>query len=154
MKRILLLYVACFWEVSPAWATGGFACEAKDKNLDFAVSATTGRGMGSPIVGSEAKAELMLKGTPKELQKLDLSQALVHHWLDYPDLKLHYYSETTGAAPFASAELIIRTKGVEGDEIVYEGDYQLRVYLAEPPAGVADENGNITATGKVTCTGE
>jgi hypothetical protein len=137
-----------------AQATGGFDCSIDDPSLVFTVAGTTGRGMGSPIIGIESEAEVKLTGTPAALTKLDLSKALVHHWLEHPDLNLHFYAETTGGQPFASAELLIKTRAIEGDDIAYEGDYVLKVYQAEPPAGVVTEDGIITATGKATCGGE
>ncbi len=71
----------------------------------------------------------------------------MHHWLAYPDLRLHYYAETQGDLPFASMELIIQTTAVDGDAPAYEGEYWLAVFVG------ADGSG-IEAGGSVTCQGE
>ncbi len=129
-----------------AGATGGFDCQVDDENLSLFVSGTISHGLGGMILGYEAIAELKAKAVPEALRKPDLSAGLVHHWLDYPDLWLHFYAETTGDAPYSSLDLILKTEATM-DELTYEGEYRLSVFDG-------DTGEVILLTGKATCGGE
>jgi hypothetical protein len=147
MKRILFsLALLGLAGVEPAFATGGFACEADDKNLIFSAQSPLGRGMGSPIINLQATSEIKLAGTPADLAKLDLSKHLVHSWMAGPDLRLHFYREREGNEPHAYVELIIMTK-VVGDEGATEGTFQLTVFSSQ-------DSTTLEASGKVTCSVE
>lgn len=129
-----------------ASATGGFDCTIEDENMSFFVSGSISHGMGGAILGYEATAEIKAEVVPEALRKPDLSAGLVHHWLDYPELRLHFYAETTGDAEFSSLDLILKTEMTD-EELTYAGDYRLSVF-----DGVTGEVFELT--GKVTCGGE
>lgn len=131
---------------SVANATGGFGCMIADQNLTFSVSGEMSHGMGGAILGYRAVAEITARIVPEALRKPDLTAGLVHHWLDHPELRLHFYAETTGDATFASFDLILKTDATE-DELAYAGDYLLSVF-----DGVTGEVTKLT--GKVTCDAE
>lgn len=146
MRQLVLATGLLIATASGASATGGFDCMIDDANLSFSVSGTISHGMGGAILGYHAKAELSAEVVPEALRKPDLSGGLVHHWLDHPDLRLHFYAETTGDDPYASFDLILKTEATE-DELTYAGDYLLSVFDGE--------TGEVfTLTGKVTCGGE
>jgi hypothetical protein len=131
---------------SVAKATGGFDCQIDDENLNFFVSGSISHGLGGRILGYQAEAEIKAESVPEALRKPDMSDSLVHHWLDYPDLWLQFYAETTGDTPFASFDLIIKAEATE-DELTYEGEYLLSVFDGD--TGEVSE-----LTGTVTCGGE
>ena len=146
MRQLVLATGLLIATASAASATGGFDCMIDDANLSFSVSGTISHGMGGAILGYHAKAELLAEVVPEALRKPELSDGLVHHWLDHPDLWLHFYAETTGDDPYASFDLILKTEATE-DELTYAGDYLLSVFDGE--------TGEVfTLTGKVTCGGE
>lgn len=154
MNRIFAAGAALVIMSLPAAATGGFSCTIDDANLRLEAGAATGRGMGAPIIELTAKADIKLEGTPADFATLDLDKALVHHWLAYPDLRLHFYHERTGTQPHASVEIIIQTTSAASDEVSYEGQYSLEIFQAAPPAGMVTEDGMTKASGKVVCDGE
>lgn len=129
-----------------ASATGGFDCQIEDANLSFWVSGTISHGMGGAILGYQAEADLKADLVPEALRKPDLSAGLVHHWLDHPELRLHFYAETTGEDPYASFDLILKAEATE-EELVYAGGYVLSIFDG-------DTGEVFTLTGKVACTGE
>lgn len=146
MRQIFIATGFVLATASIAGATGGFDCQIEDANMSFWVSGSISRGMGGVILGYQAEAEITAPMMPEGLRKPDLSAALVHHWIDHPELWLHFYAETTGDAPFASFDLILKSQGTE-EELAYEGDYILHTFDGE--TGEVFE-----LTGKVACTGE
>lgn len=146
-NRCMLVVALCGVAAGPAAATGGFSCEVKDKAVEFEVAAGLSRGMGGAILEPSGKMTLKLKTVPEQLQSQDLSKALVHHWLADRTLKLDYYVETTGDAPFASAELIIDTKQT-GDDETTKGRYVVSVFSVDPKTS---ESKTQEIKGRVTC---
>jgi hypothetical protein len=134
---------------STSFATGGFGCEIDDQNLKLSASAGLGRGMGSPMLNFTGSADIVVKEISKSLRKLDLTNALSHHWIAGNELRLHFYAETAGDTPFGSAEIILMTAGA-GDDLDYAGSYRLDLFTSEPPHGDGDGK-SFTFEGKVTC---
>ena len=147
-KHVAVLFASFFW-MSPAFATGGFSCTIEDSNLQFEAESALGTGMGAPILNLKAHAKPKLKGTPNDLQELDLRTYLVHSWMDHPDFRLHFYMEREGETPHGTFELILTTKAID-DEGTYEGDYRLTIFYTELPADQV-EGAYLKATGKVKC---
>lgn len=150
MKHVLTAAVACFfWGLTPAWATGGFSCTIDDANLKFDAQSPLGRGMGSPIINLQASGVIKLKGTPADLVEADLSKHLVHSWMAYPDLRLHFYREREGDKPHAYVELLISAV-TNADEGTAEGTYEITVFTTD--SGAATEP--LSVKGTVSCTVE
>ncbi len=149
MKLIFTSLLLLLGLNSPALATGGFSCEIDDSNLQFEAESALGTGMGAPILNLQAHAILKIKGTPNDLQELDLRTHLAHSWIDHPDFRLHFYLEREGETPHGTYELVIVTKASD-DEGTYEGDYRLTIFYTEPPANQV-EGAYLKATGKVKC---
>jgi hypothetical protein len=149
ISKIWLVGACLAFLCDAAYATGGFGCEIDDENLKLVASAGLGRGMGSPMLNFTGEAEIRLKETPKSFVKVPLTPSLVHHWIEGNDLWLHFYAETTGDNPFASAEIVLRASGGDDAED-YAGSYRLSVFSNEPPL---DKEGGrtLSAEGKVTC---
>ena len=147
-KYIVVLFACSCW-ASPSFATGGFSCEIDDKNLQFETSSALGTGMGAPILNLKAHAKLKIRGTPNDLQDLDLRTNLVHSWINHPDFRVHFYLEREGETPHGTFELVLMTIASD-DEGTYDGDYRLTIFYTEPPANQV-EGAYLKATGKVKC---
>lgn len=145
----ILLICASLLLAPKAFATGGFSCAVDDENLTFDALSATGRGMGSPFINLKAVVKLKLKSTPNDFAELDLKNALVHSWMDHPELRLHFYLERQGKTPHGTFELIILTTAV-GDDVTYAGEYRMRMFYTEPPADPT-LGAYLKATGKITC---
>lgn len=115
---------------TPAGATGGLGCEARDTNLSFAVDTAVARGMGGPFFEFHATLDLMMDGVPDDLRKLTLDEALTHSWLDGKELKLQFYVERQDG-DYASIDFVVETTMVEEGE--YRGGYLLTVVTPETP---------------------
>jgi hypothetical protein len=139
--RPILLTLTLLLPTTSAMATGGFGCEIGDPSLTFVGGGTTGRGMGLPIINYSAEATVKVKGSPIGMEKIDLGNSLVHHWIAGEDLSLHFYWERGDTAD-ASLELIIETKAAD-DSASYDGDYKLIV------SGAAREP--VEVSGKASC---
>src|SRR5690349_16243149 len=82
------ILIACGGDF-PAHATGGFGCEAADKNVKFETHAGLQRGGAGSILNFEAHLEILLKNTPPDFRELKLKgDALSQHWLDGKEFKL------------------------------------------------------------------
>jgi hypothetical protein len=147
MLRKSILTIALFACCGEAWATGGFSCEVKDKSVEFEVSAATSRGMGGAILEPAGKLTLKMKSVPEDMRSLDLSKALVHHWVADRTLKLHYYAEREGDKPFASVELVIDTKDT-GDDETTKGRYVLSLFTTD---SATSNSKTEEIKGRVTC---
>ena len=108
-----------------------------------------GRGMGAPFFNLQAHAKTKMKGTPNDLQELNLKTNLVHSWMDGPDFRLDFYMEREGETPHGTFELIVVTNETD-EEGTYEGDYRLTIFYTEPPADQT-LGAYLNATGKVKC---
>lgn len=148
----LALLLGSLLASGPALATGGFQCSADDASISFQASSALGRGMGSPIINLEAKVQPKIAGTPGDLRDIDMSQKLVHSWMAGEDIRLHFYMEREGDKPHGGVELVVMAKAT-GDEISYEGTYDLTVFFTEPPADGIEAK-YLKATGKVACDAE
>lgn len=146
MHQLCLVTGLVLASATVAGATGGFDCTIEDENMSFYVSGSTSHGMGAAILGYEATAEIRAAVVPEALRMPDLAAGLVHHWLEYPELRLHFYAETSGDAEFSSLDLVLKTEATD-DELTYAGDYRLSVF-----DGATGEVFELT--GKVTCGGE
>ena len=146
-KRCMVVLSLCSVAAGPAAASGGFSCEVNDKSVAFEVAAGLSHGLGGAILEPSGKMTLKLTSIPDQLKSQDLSSALVHHWLADRTLKLDYYVETTGDAPFASAELIIDTKQT-GDDETTKGRYVVSVFSVDPKTS---ESKTQEIKGRVTC---
>jgi hypothetical protein len=149
MKQACLAFALIGLSAAPALATGGFSCSIDDANLRFDTQSALGRGMGSPIIKLEAAGNILLKGTPADFARLDLSKHLVHSWMLHPDLRLHFYRERDNDKSHASLELVISATSAD-DEGNAVGTYQLTVFSTDDVA----DGATLEATGKVTCTVE
>ena len=147
MRRFAFAAALVLATATVAGATGGFFCEAKDENLTFSTSGGISHGMGGAILDYTAELEITAQVAPKALRNPVLDEGLVHHWLDYPELRLHFYAETTAEEEFASLDLILKTEATEDDDLTYKGQYTLSIF-----DGATGEV--FTLTGDVTCGGE
>jgi hypothetical protein len=140
-----MLITAC--GVFPARATGGFGCEATDKNVKFETHAGMQRGGAGSILNFEAQLEILLKNTPPDFRKLDMkSDTLSQHWLDGKEFKLRLYTERNEGL-FGAVEFLIETKAA--DEGTYKGRYTLKVENMESEK--SSEAKTLEARGKITC---
>jgi hypothetical protein len=138
--------VTAFAGVTPAAASGGLACEARDANVSFTVDTAVSRGMGGAFFEFHAALDIMMDETPDDLRKLALDEALTHSWLDGKDLKLQFYFERP-EGDFASIDFVVEAAMVEEGE--YRGGYVLTVVTPETP--YAPDPSERSATGVVVC---
>lgn len=143
MRRFLLSLAALATASSPAFATGGFGCSVKDKNLTLDAEAGFSYSIGGGFLNFRGAVELPAKIAPKGLERVTLTPSqLAHHWLYDGELRLLLHAEAEGDLPFASADIIVRTTMTD-DENTYDGEYKLILHRAD-----AD---SIERTGKVSC---
>lgn len=146
MHRIFGAIVSLALLSSAAFASGGLNCEADDETLKLTVDIGVSRGMGGAFFTTKASAEVKAEGTPGDLQKLNLDDALVHHWLDGQSLKLLFYRETAADRPHAYAEITV--EAVPAEEGAYAGGYTLTLFKAE---AAEDEENPVRFNGKIGC---
>jgi hypothetical protein len=137
----------------PAHAAGSFECTVEDQSLKLTAASAYSHGLGAAFVDFKAEAEVLAADIPEDLRKLDLSQNLVHHWLEGGDLRLLFYREREGDRPHAYVEIVVKVAGEEADDPEYTGTYRLTVFSMDPPAD-KDGGKTINAEGKVTCSVE
>jgi hypothetical protein len=149
MFRIVAAFLISLAISSEAKATGGFSCTADDANLQFEAESALGSIASAPILNLKAHAKPRMKGTPPDLQELDLKMSLAHSWMIPPELRLHFYMEREGEQPHGTFELIVLATASD-DEGNYAGTYTTTIFYTEPPAN-AVEGAYLRANGKVTC---
>lgn len=145
--RTIVLATALMTGTLPALASGGFGCEAADKNVKFEASAGMQRGGAGTFLNFKAELESFLKNTPPDFRKLEMkSDAISQHWIDGKDFKLRLYTERT-EGPFGSVEFLIEAKLAE--EGKYAGRYTLAIGNME--SAQASEAKTLKASGKIVC---
>lgn len=133
----------------PALASGGFWCDALDKNVKFHVTSGTQRGGAGALLNFKADLEILLKNVPPDFRKPDLSSALTQHWIDGKDFKLRLYTERNEGL-FGAVEFVVDTKVV--DEGEYKGSYSLSVESMRSEKD--SEAKRWKARGKIACSAE
>ncbi|GAA4183654.1 hypothetical protein [Shinella granuli] len=144
MRRLMLSLVALAALSTPAFATGGFSCAVKDRNVTFEGEAGFSYSLGG-ILNFRGSIEL-----PKDLARKGLDgkialdpSFLTHHWLHDGELRLLVHAESGDNQPFAALDFVMMTKA-GADDIGYEGTYTLRIEGAD-----LDEP--IRREGKIGC---
>jgi len=147
MRRELFLLLGILAISSNAHASGGFGCDADDKNVSFLFESGVTRGMGSPVFNFRGAVEIKAKEVAADLRNVEFDGAhLAQYWSEDGQLNLVIYREREGDKPHGYVQVVIRTKG---DEEGMKGRYELTVF-----DGVDDETPEgrtFSATGKVEC---
>ena len=147
MKTLVLALMSMIClGADPAYATGGFSCSVDDANLKFETQSALGSGMGAPIINLEAKGEIRLKGTAADLAQMEFSKHLVHSWMLFPDLRLHFYREREADKPHGYVELVVTAVSAD-DEGTADGSYDLTVF----DTSGASSGDPLKVTGKISC---
>lgn len=144
MRRLVLSLAALTILSTPAFATGGFSCAVRDKNVTFEGEAGFSYSLGGILNfrgAIELPKDLAQKGLDKKVA-LDPS-FLTHHWLHDGELRLFVHVESGENQPFAALDFVMMTKAGE-DDIGFEGTYTLKIEGA-------DLNEPIRREGKVSC---
>jgi hypothetical protein len=140
--------------VTMADASSGISCTWEDASSNMAIDAAFTRGLGGGMINFGAALKVLLPNAPRDLRRLafvrkDVSQI----WWYGPDFKLQVYRERPDKLPFGSVNLLVETKGGEGDdEGVYRGTYKLEISFKEKKQDA--EPKTLTAQGKVECSSE
>ncbi|WP_430440392.1 hypothetical protein [Shinella sp.] len=131
MRRLMLSLAALAALSTPAFATGGFSCAVKDRNVTFEGEAGFSYSLGG-ILNFRGSIEL-----PKDLAQKGLDgkvtldpSFLTHHWLHDGELRLLVHAESGDNQPFAALDFVMMTKAGE-DETGYEGTYTLKIEGAD-----------------------
>ncbi|MDP3896566.1 MAG: hypothetical protein Q8Q62_07810 [Mesorhizobium sp.] len=147
MRRGLLLLLGLAALSIEAHASGGFGCDADDKNVSFLFESGVTRGMGSPVFNFRGNVEIKAKEVAADLRRLEFDGAhLAQYWSEDGQLNLVIYREREGDKPHGYVQVVIRTKG---DEEGLSGSYELTAF-----DGVNDatpEGRTYSASGKVEC---
>jgi hypothetical protein len=147
MRRAILASLATLLLAGGAHASGGFGCDADDKNVSFLFESGVTRGMGSPVFNFRGSVEIKSTEVAEDLRKVEFDGAhLAQYWSEDGQLNLVIYREREGDKPHGYVQIVIRTKG---DEEGYAGGYDLTVF-----DGVNDatpEGKTYEADGKVEC---
>lgn len=143
MRRILLSIAALATLCSPAFATGGFNCAVKDKNVTLEAEAGFSYSLGG-ILNFRGQLDLPADLAQKGLDKVVLDQSsLTHHWMHDGELRLLVHAESGDGQPFAALDFVMMTT-VDEEGLNYDGTYSLKVEGAD-----LDEP--VRRTGKVSC---
>jgi hypothetical protein len=122
---------------SPAMATGGISCDAKDANVEFTIQATVARAIEASVIGVEGTA--MIKAASGK-QAFNLSGTLAQSWIQGGEARLHFYWQAQGVEGVSGIELVIKTKGAPSKQ-VKSGTYSVRLYPAASNGSVRRING-------------
>jgi hypothetical protein len=141
--------LALLFSFQPALASGGFWCDALDKNVKFHVTSGTQRGGAGGLLNFKADLEILLKNIPPDFRKLDLSGGLTQHWIDGKDFKLRLYTERNEGL-YGAVEFIVDAKAA--DEGEYKGSYSLLVENIQSEKD--SEAKRWKARGKIACLAE
>ncbi|MFG1348268.1 hypothetical protein [Xanthobacter autotrophicus] len=134
--------------LSPAGATGSLNCSIDDKAIAFEAQAVFSHGLAASFSNFRAELNATAKDAPPAFAKVEMDgSALAHHWFHGNELRLHLYQERT-QAPFASLELVLRTRSRDADETAFAGRYELRLFVAGVDGGKDFER---TYRGRATC---
>ena len=144
MRRLMLSLAVLAALSSPAFATGGFDCAVKDKNVAFEGEAGFSYSLGG-ILNFRGSIELPKDIAQKGLdRKIALDQSfLTHHWLHDGELRLLVHVESGEDEPFAALDFVMLTV-VDAEGLNYEGTYTLKIEGA-------DLNEPIRRGGKIAC---
>lgn len=147
MRRLSIVTLAGLILAGSAHASGGFGCDADDKNVSFLFESGVTRGMGSPVFNFRGSVDIKSRDIAADLGKVEFDGAhLAQYWSEDGQLNLVIYREREGDKPHGYVQIVIRTKG---DEEGYSGRYELTVF-----DGVNDatpEGKTYTANGEVEC---
>ncbi|HWK01957.1 MAG TPA: hypothetical protein VNR41_14770 [Xanthobacteraceae bacterium] len=151
IRRTTLCIAALMMSALPALATGGFGCEAADKNVKLEANAGMQRGGAGALLNFKAEIESLLKNTPEDFRKLSLDrEAISQHWIDGRDFKLRLYTERTQGL-FGALELVIEAvqRSKDKDEGTYKGRYTLTIENMETEQ--SSEAKTLKASGNIVC---
>ena len=145
--RIFLAAFAMFC-AGPAFATGGFDCDADDAKASIWLNALTTRGMGFPVLRFDGTVELKDASVAADLRSVKFDGShLPQYWAEDGELRLFVYRERTGDAPYGHIQLIVRAKFDENDDLA--GRYDLEVV---DMTGVTDgEAKTVRIEGDISC---
>lgn len=114
--------------VTPAAATGGFACEATDREVTFAVNGATARDEGGGIVQADGNIEI--KGGPQaQFDRTHIAQ----YWNDARSFRMIVSVHLTG-----SESILLQINAAGRGDWTYSGGYTVQA-------------GKIKRSGRVTC---
>lgn len=131
---------------SPAFASGGLSCEARDRHASFQFDGGVTRGMGAPLFNFRGSVRIAAKAVAADLRKLSFGQQHVaQYWLDGENLRLVLYREREGSRPHGYVQITVLARAA-GDEGGYKGSYALTVYDT-----TGDKERTHEAEGRVTC---
>lgn len=137
---------------APARATGSLDCKIDDNAVKLTASAIIPHGMGSPTL--DFKADLMVsdQAIAEDLRIVSFDAGnRPQYWNDGEEVRMVLYKERTGAGPFGSVELSIRTRAPDGDDsIVQSGIFKLSIF----DAATGGNGDTKEITGAVTCSVE
>ncbi len=147
MHRLSIVTMATLFLASGAHASGGFGCDADDKQVSFLFESGVTRGMGSPVFNFRGNVEIKAKAVAADLRTLEFDGAhLAQYWSEDGQLNLVIYREREGDKPHGYVQIVIRTKG---DEEGMSGSYELTAFDGVDEA--TPEGKTYSASGKVEC---
>ncbi|HEX8165869.1 MAG TPA: hypothetical protein VF601_08785 [Beijerinckiaceae bacterium] len=134
----------------PGLATASLSCDADDKSLKLSAQAVVGHGMGEGLSGFQAEIQVLLKGAPETLRKLELAgEHLTQHWVHGREVKLRMYRDGPGSEAAGSVDLVVETRAAAKDEPEHRGSYVLTV--STPGASPGAEGKTLKARGRAAC---
>jgi hypothetical protein len=150
MRIACIILAVLLIVVTPARATVGFACYAKDKAATIAVNGAYGTSLGGGMASFGGDIEIRLKAVPAEMKKLHLDRSHVsQHWFVGRDLRILTRWDRPEGEPFGEVLLIVETRRGKAEESSYRGRYTLQVHLA--PKAPGGEMQIVKAGGTVIC---
>jgi hypothetical protein len=147
MRGVLVTAGLLAW-VSPAAASGGLWCEAKEAAAAIELQAGVSRGMGGAVFTFDGSVRIDDPRIADDMRFIAFTQEhLAQYWLDGEDLRLLLYGERE-KGEHGYIELTIRT--VKADELEYRGDFQITVFDLSAP----EDRQTTKFAGPILCSAE
>jgi hypothetical protein len=122
-----------------AFATASLGCEVADKNVKLVAEGIVSRGMGEVFVSLNGEVEVLAKGAPSDLRKVQFTgQHLTQRWAYGKALKLRIYRDE----PSGWLELVIEAQAGK-DGLSHRGRYVLTVQEGQ--------RAPMTLRGRISC---
>ena len=139
MRTVTIAALLLITGQGSAFATASLGCEAADRNVKLVAEGIVSRGMGEVFVSFNGELEVLAKGAPSDLRKVQFTgEHLTQRWAYGKALKLRLYRDE----PSGSIELLIEAQaGRDGSS--HRGRYVLTVQEGQ--------RAPMTLRGRISC---
>ena len=139
MRTVTIATLLLITGQGSAYATASLGCEVADRNVKLVAEGIVSRGMGEVFVSLNGELEVLAKGAPSDLRKVQFTgEHLTQRWAYGKALKLRLYRDE----PSRSIELLIEAQAGR-DGLSPRGWYVLTLQEGQRPL--------LKLRGRVSC---